>query len=271
MKGGNWRFCTHTGRPTRSADAGRQSAGAAEQRYQQCVGPIAVTLVQPGCLRLVAGADRGQDLPVLGIRLDGKRAQFLDRLACPVLHVPELAEHSRQARISAERDQFGVEQVVQFRPLGDVDALRRPFHLGQDRVEPLMILVGDAPARGELGGLDLKGRENLIDLLDLFQRQCLDGDAVARPDLDQPLLLETDQRLAHRRPAERQQAGDLGLEKRGAGRQPALENAEAELVIGAFARRHLRDSLQRRTGTHAAGEIERAHEVPARSPPARGG
>ena len=68
-----------------------------------------------------------------------------------------------------------------------------------------------------------------------------DGDPVPRLHLDQPFLLEADQRLADRRAAERQEIGDLRLQERRAGRQPTFQDPVLQLVIGPLARRHLGD------------------------------
>ena len=111
-------------------------------------------------------------------------------------------------------------------------ALRdRLLLLGDERLE-----VGDEPragVRGAAGAVLLDEQARLEDVLDLRGGDGHDERAALRIELEQPLGLELDERLAHRRAAQPELLGELVLAEQGAAGERAVQQALLDVRVHA--------------------------------------
>jgi hypothetical protein len=96
--------------------------------------------------------------------------------------------------------------------------------------------MGRGGAGDKLRRLRLKAGEDFVDLLHIGELERQDAHAVARHDVDQPVALEPDQRLADGRATDHEESGEILLEDLEAGRKGVVEDPVLDAAIDGLGR-----------------------------------
>lgn len=168
----------------------------------------------------VTGPDRLQQLTVLGdVRGDPAGVGLHDGDAHPQLTVAQLVVEAGQDLVAGVPDDLGVETAVLHGDGRQITRLRHLPLLIEELLQPGDQLRGGGhgPAHGEL----LDQQPGLHDVRDLLRGDGEHQGALLRVELDQPLHLQPQQRLAHGRAGDPDGVREIALGEE----RPALVTA----------------------------------------------
>ncbi len=144
---------------------------------------------------------------------------------------------TRETIVSGRHHEPHVEAVVRRRPGVEVALAKRAAHLRHVTTQGLHVRRAVRPRGKRVGGLRLEPLHDVVHFADVLDRKRHDADSAARNDCDEALVLQLNQRLAHRRAAHADRACKILLEQVLPAVHAVVEHQLLDLAVSALRER----------------------------------